>query len=103
MLPKLIVLVRLLQGLDGRMIDLPKSLQHRWGRGARSKLQTGLSQAAPLPIHRESLPLPGEKSHWQPRLWSDCVWEAAGLQPTLRNPQLKSVFLPNLKSLLRYF
>lgn len=32
MLPKLIVSVRLLQGLDGRMVDLSKPLQHRWGQ-----------------------------------------------------------------------
>lgn len=29
MLPKLIVFVRLLQGFDGRMVDLSKPLQHR--------------------------------------------------------------------------
>lgn len=32
MLPKFVVFVRLLQGLDGRMVDLSKPLQYRWGQ-----------------------------------------------------------------------
>ena len=31
-LPKLVVFVRLLQGLDGRVVDLSKPLQHHWGQ-----------------------------------------------------------------------
>lgn len=58
-LPELVVFVRLLQGFDGRMVDLSKPLQHRCGQtrvregasgGAHSRLLTtvdqGPSQAA---------------------------------------------------------
>lgn len=47
-LPKLVVFVGLLQGLDGRVVDLPKPLQHHWGqRRVKAPHQEGCSGRLP--------------------------------------------------------
>lgn len=48
-LPKLVVLVRLLQGFDGRVVDLSKSLQYHWGqRRVKGEVRGALQAAEPL-------------------------------------------------------